>query len=287
MKIKGFNTSGDRRGLAFGVVVGLMIGAVLSSVACGGDDGVSSAAAEPTAAPTQELVSTPRPASTPAEERPWAFRGQRGITAAFPPADLALYRSLLPEPLDMPDEPLVVMSVVYYYDVTPPLVPYREGYVLLQCEHQGRTGWHVLTMPVDDETADAGGRAIGFPKYVADQIALEQQGDGWTGRVVREGRTVMEIAFAPAAGAQPVTATSAEGGDTVFNLAPSGEGWTVLEVVPAPSGPRTTVTTSGSATVRADPEEPWAGLVAGDGSPVWAAFEEMTGDWTLQATELP
>jgi hypothetical protein len=287
MNIEGFIPSGSRRGVAFGLVVALLIGAGLSSAACGGDDGVSSAAVEPTTAPTQELVSTPQPASTSAEERPWAFRGQRGITAAFPPADLALYRSLLPEPLDMPDEPLVVMSVVYYYDVTPPLVPYREGYVLLQCEHQGRTGWHVLTMPVDDETADAGGRAIGFPKYVADQITLEQQDGGWTGRVVRDGRTVLEIAFTPAAGAQPVTATRTEEGDTVFNVAPSGEGSTVLEVVPDPSGPRTTVTTSGSATVSADPEEPWAGLVAGEGAPVWAAFEEMTGDWTLQATELP
>jgi outer membrane biogenesis lipoprotein LolB len=52
---------------------------------------------EQTVAPTTQATST-----APAQERQWSFRGQRGITAAFTPTDLALYRSLLPKQFDMP-----------------------------------------------------------------------------------------------------------------------------------------------------------------------------------------
>ena len=47
------------------------------------------------------------------------------------------------------------------------------------------------------------------------------------------------------------------------------------------------MTTSGTAALKADAGEPWAGLLEGDGASVWAVFEEMTGDWVLGATELP
>ena len=136
------------------------------------------------------------------------------------PADLELYRSLLPEQFDMPDQPLVVVTVADYYDVTLPLVPYREGYVLLQCKYQGRTGWYTYTMPVDDKTANDGGRAIGFNKYVADEITLEEQDGIWTGRVVHGGRTVMEIVFT--ATGEPVTATG--GGRRGLSLQPPAAG---------------------------------------------------------------
>ena len=126
-----------------------------------------------TVEPTKTAAS---PTSTPAPERQWSFRGQRGITAAFVPTDLALYRSLLPAAFDMPESPLVAVAVVNYYDVTLPLTPYSEGYVVMQCRYQGRTGWYVFTMPVDDETANMGGRALGFPKYVADEIDLAETG---------------------------------------------------------------------------------------------------------------
>ncbi len=223
------------------------------------------------------------PAPTPQDRRPWSFQGQRDITAAFPPADLALYRSLLPESFDMPDQPLVAVIVADYYDVTLPLVPYREGYVALQCKYQGRTGWHVLTMPVDDETANVGGRSIGFPKYVADQITLEEQGGGWMGRVVSEGRTVMEVAFTAKGSAAPAT-----GGQSpvAFQLLPPGQGPTILEVDTVASGERRTVTTPGSATVSADAGEPWAGLLGPAGSAVWGSFDEVTGDWSLEPTQL-
>ena len=251
----------------------------LSLSGCGGEESESRATPEP----TMTAAPQPTPVPTPQDRRPWSFQGQRGITAAFAPADLGLYRSLLPESFDMPDQPLVAVSVVDYYDVTLPLKPYREGYVALQCKYQGRTGWHVVTMPVDDETSSAGGRSIGFPKYVADEITLEEQGGGWSGRVVHEGRTVMEIAFIPTGSAAPA---AEGGGSVVFQLLPPGEGPAVYEVNTVTSGERRTMTTPGSATVRADAGEPWSGLLGPEGGTVWASFEEVVGNWWLEPTQL-
>ena len=225
----------------------------------------------------------PTPVPTPQDRRPWSFQGQRAITAAFAPADVGLYRSLLPASLDMPDQPLVAVSVVDYYDVTLPLKPYREGYVALQCKYQGRTGWHVITMPVDDETSNVGGRSIGFPKYVADEISLEEQDSGWLGRVVSGGRTVMEVVFTAKGSAAPAP----EGESPVtFQLLPPGEGPAIFEVDTVASGERHTVTTPGSATVRADAGEPWAGLLGPADSVVWGSVDEVTGNWWLEPTQL-
>ena len=263
--------------------IALAVGVCLCLAGCGGDKEDSQPSAEPTMTQAPEAEATVLPASA-TPERPWAFRGTRLIRTAFPPADLELYRSLLPKQFDMPDEPLVVMTVAYYYDVTLPLVPYREGYVLLQCEYQGRTGWYTYTMPVDDETANTGGRAIGFNKYVADKITLEEQEGVWTGRVVHEGRTVMEITFHPEG--EPVEVTSAGEEVVLFNLLPPGEGPKVDEVNSVRSGDETTVTISGSATAKADAGEPWAGLLDPEGKTPWAVYQEITGDSVLKWQEL-
>jgi hypothetical protein len=266
----------------FFVGIALAVGICMSLAGCGGEDekDPASTSATATTAPTAE--ETLQPTATPQAERPWAFLGTRRLMTTLVPADLGLYRSLLPAQFDMPDQPLVVVTVADYYDVTLPLVPYREGYVLLQCKYQGRTGWYTYTMPVDDKTANDGGRAIGFNKYVADEITLEEQDGIWTGRVVHGARTVMEIVFT--ATGKPVTAT---GGDQVslFNLLPPGEGPKINEVRSAASGEETTATTSGSATVKADSGEPWAGLLNPGGSTLSAVLQEITGDSVLEWTE--
>jgi hypothetical protein len=284
MKERGFGRWVSRRRVLQVAGLVLAVSASLSLAGCGGEEEESQPAAEPTVTTAVRAEATPQLKTTPEERRPWSFLGQRGITTAFPPADVELYRALLPEQFDMPDQPLVAVSVVDYYDVTLPLVPYREGFVALQCKYQGRTGWHVLTMPVDDETSNAGGRALGFPKYVADEITLGEQEGGWTGRVVHEGRTVMEVTFA--AEGEPVTGASGGAGTDVFQLVPPGEGPAINEVKSVASGERTTVTTSGSASVRADAAEPWAGLLGPEGSTAWASFEEVTGYWWLEPTRL-
>jgi hypothetical protein len=254
----------------------LAVAASLTLTGCGDEEATKEAT--PTVAPTAQTI---QPSPAPTQTRQWSFRGQRGITVAFPPADLALYRSLIPAPFEMPDTPLVAVAVVYYYDVTLPLTPYNEGYVVLQCKYQGRTGWYVLTMPVDNETANAGGRSLGFPKYIADKIDLGETNGVWSGRVVYQGRSVMQVTFRPQAGSEPVTSSSSDPGAPVFLLVPPGEGPQVNEVNNDLVGERRTVTTSGSATVAADPGESWAGLLPAGGVAAWASLEEMTGDWIL------
>jgi len=199
------------------------------------------------------------------------------------PADLALYRSLLPAAFDMPEAPLVAISVVNYYDVTLPLTPYSEGYVVMQCRYQGRTGWYVLTMPVDDEVANAGGRYLGFPKYVADEIDLSDTEGAWSGRVAHQGRDVMRVEFTPQSGSMPVERSSSDPGLPIFLLVPPGEGPQVNEVNLELFGPRRTVTIVGSATIEADAAEAWAGLLPADGA-ASATLDETMGEWVLSGT---
>jgi acetoacetate decarboxylase len=253
------------------------------AAACGTEE----AATEATTPTVEQTKAAPELAasSTPAQERQWAFRGQRGITAAFAPADLDLYRSLLAAQFDMPESPLVAVSVVNYYNVTLPLTPYSEGYVVLQCRYQGRTGWYVLTMPVNDEIANAGGRALGFPKYVADEIDLEETEGVWNGSVIYQGRDVMRVTFTPDAGAEPVENSSADPGLPVFLLVPPAEGPQVNEVNTDIAGERRTVTTAGTITIEADPGEAWAGLLPEAGTAVWGSLDEMTGEWVLTGAQ--
>jgi hypothetical protein len=269
------------RGVLEVAICGIFVAAVLVLIACGDKETVEKST--PTAAPPQTAAAaSPAPKSTP--ERQWAFRGQRGITAAFVPGDLALYRSLLPAVFDMPETPLAAVAVVYYYDVTLPLTPYHEGYVVLQCRYQGRTGWYVLTMPVDDDVANAGGRALGFPKYVADQIDLDEAGGVWNGRVANQGRDVMRVTFTPQAGAKPAETTTTDAGLPVFLLVPPGKGPQVNEVDINLSGEQRKVITAGSATIEADPGEAWAGLLPPGGVAASATLDELTGEWVLSGT---
>ena len=110
-----------------------------------------------------EPAAPPAPlAPSPPQERPWGFRGQRGITAAFAPAHLALYRSLLPAAFDLPESPLVVVTVDQLPRRDAPLVPTARDTSCLPAA-MGRTGWFVVTMPVDDRTAMRAGAPSAFP----------------------------------------------------------------------------------------------------------------------------
>jgi hypothetical protein len=144
-----------------------------------------------------------------------------------------------------------------------------------------RTGWSVVTMPVDDATADAGGRAIGFPKYVAERIELGEAEGVWRGRVAHGGREIMALSFTPNADAGPVATSSSDPGLPCLLLLPPAQGPLVNQVDTQLFGPRRSVTTAGSATVQADPGEAWAGLLPAGGGPVPATLDEMTGDWIL------
>ena len=212
----------------------------------------------------------------------WSYHGQRGVAAVFQPADANIYRTLLPTAFEMPQQPRVLVAVVSYDDVTAPLVPYREGYVMLACVYQGEAGWYTLTMPVTDQTANDAGRAIGFPKYVADRIDLRDAGGGaWAGEVVHQEQSVLRVLFTPQAPGTPNPGT-VQPDAAAFTLVPPGEGPDVDEVGTTQHAALQVLVVSGAATVTSGASEPWAALLT-QGTPVSAQFAEVTGDWNLVA----
>jgi hypothetical protein len=155
------------------------------------------------------------------------FRKSRSVSVTVEPADLALYRELLPEVFAMPEHPLVTINVVDQLEVGPwPLTPYQLASVSLRCVYEGEEGWHPITMPETKWVAVWTGRTMGFPKYVADEIHLSPEGEGWLGEVRHAGELRLRLAFTPAANA-PVPrwkrARWSTGGPT-FNLRPPSRG---------------------------------------------------------------
>ncbi len=209
-------------------------------------------------------------------DQSWHFLGQHGITAVYQPADTTLYRQLLPAEFQMPDSPLVVISIVSYDSVTKPLVPYREGFAMLSCTHQGYPGLYTLTMPVTDKTANDAGISLGFPKYVADKIELTSTDGTWSGNVVHKGRSVMSMRFTPSG--TKSTLSRSNPGPTLVNLSSPGKGSTTVDVNVI--GQQNADTTSGTAEVSVDPGESWRGILEG-ATLVSAQLDEIEGNWTL------
>lgn len=239
-----------------GVAAGLMTTTVFG---CSGDGGGS----EPD-----------NPAASASQD--WTYHGQHGITAVFETANNTLYRQLLPAAFQMPDRLLVIVTVVSYDNVTQPMVPYLEGFVMLSCVHEGQESLYTVTMPVDEQTACDAGIYLGFPKYVADHIELADNAGSWSGRVIHQGRTVMQVDF-QAAGNTTSYSTSNPGLSCV-NPSSSVTGQDVIAV--NTTGTQFIQTTRGSATVTADPSEPWAPLL--DGAALIAArMDQISGDWIL------
>lgn len=207
-----------------------------------------------------------------------------GIYTAMEPADLELYRELLPDELDMPDQPVVALFIVDYVIVVPyPMGPYLEGAVALSCKYKGEDGWHVLTMPVTTKVACEGGRAIGFPKYVADEITLFKKGAGMMGEVRHEGvvRLSLEYTKGLSRELEDYEKEFMGGGvsrleDSVFQLAPPDEGPTLNRILLKPVVPANWESEQGMVNIHISPDDPWAGLVP-DGAVSPGLFQTFTG----------
>jgi uncharacterized protein (DUF362 family) len=204
------------------------------------------------------------------------YQGSSGITAVYQPSDSTLYRQLLPAAFSMPDSLQVIVSIVSYNNVTLPLVPYREGFVMLACEYLGQAGLYTLTMPVTDKTAEAAGISLGFPKYIADNIDLTSNNGSWSGNVVYQGQSVMQMTFSPQSGVS--TLNRSNPGPSFVNLLPAGVGPQILTV--GIIGQQLVNTTEGTVTITAGPGESWGGLLNG-ATLVGAQLDEITGNWNL------
>jgi hypothetical protein len=211
------------------------------------------------------------------------------VVTMVAPADIKLYRELLPRQFDLPDQPMVGIFVMDYLDTEPWMItptkflrPYLEASILLRCNYEDRTGWYSLTMPVTDEGARIGGRRLGFPKYIADSITLYQTATGWSGKVVRQGTSPICLEFTPAplsgmGKLNPVHEAFMQGeGDAElkgpFILLVPPEIGPRVKVIPISPPPRAIMETG---QVKITLAAPWNGLVP-DGTVSPGLFERFT-----------
>jgi hypothetical protein len=222
------------------------------------------------------------------------FHEFRGIYTMVEPVDLELYRSLLPAPLEMPDQPMVSLFVVDYTEVHPwPMTRYQEGAVFLRCKYKGQEGWHCKTMPVTKWVPNQGGRNLGFPKYITKAISLYPDGYNWKGEVKDKDHLKLSLEFSPGLTRElvPQEAALLEAGpgkalaDPVFLFVPPDKG-SVFQKVEMVNVIQPVWTASpGMVRITIGPDEPWAGLIApGMVSPGF--FAKFQGAANLVPTKL-
>lgn len=198
-----------------------------------------------------------------------AFYEFQGINIVVEPKNVDLYRSMLPKPLQMPERPMVVMFFVDYTSVGPwPFTPYLEAALALRCKYGNMEGWHVKTMPVTRQVANTGGRMMGFPKYIADEITLRQEGAAWKGEVRHRDKSVMSLQFRKgfARALAPWEKKLIESGafhfdEPIFQLVPPDKGPRLQRVMFEKIKPEQWKSETGTCRMVVDKDEPWAGLV--------------------------
>jgi hypothetical protein len=180
------------------------------------------------------------------------------LTAIFEPADRALYESLLPRQVSMPETPLVK---VVFVRVTP---RWHEAYISLLCEKNGTAGWHGITWPIDSWVPYKFGYLVGYPKYMIPLMKLEEQNGTFTGTASDDnGNLILSLGFM-----QEEADPAREYHIGTFTSTPS-----TLVLVPPAVGPKLnrihlwelipleTTYRTGMIRIRFNPASPWAGLL--------------------------
>jgi len=203
------------------------------------------------------------------------YREFIGIMAIAKPKDNSLYHSLLPEQLSMPEEASVLLFIADYLKVVPwpiRLVPwrmsrYQEGAVSLKVNYLGEDAWFCLTMPVSSWLSMAMGRyLLGFPKYIADEISLEETNGGWCGRVKHSGALKLQLEFESgisrdlAPWEQKILNNEAFFIDPFLLLYPAERGPKINKVWFDEYTPPRMSPELGMVRIRIDSKDPWAGL---------------------------
>ncbi len=207
------------------------------------------------------------------------YREYQGIKMIAEPKDTSLYRSLLPEQFSMPEQPSVFIFIADYLKVVPwpfkilpwSITRYQEGGIFLRSSYQGEECWFCLTLPISNWLAMAQGRYfLGFPKYVVDEISLEENDGNWHGWVKHKDKQKLSLKFVPgikrslAPWEKKILNNEAffEVGSHVLLPAERGPAinkvW-MEEVVPPKWSPEL-----GMVQVSINPDDPWADLIATD-----------------------
>lgn len=224
------------------------------------------------------------------------FRENQGIFTMVEPIDMALYRKLLPKEFSMPDHPTVALYAIDITQVVPwPMTPYKETAILLKSKYHDEEGWYVTNMAVTKWVPMKAGRYLGFPKYVADEITLQEQPNGWRGQTNHEGKNMMALSL-DYGGAQNISehqresllATLSSIGVTrpIQLLVPPGEGPTVQKVttdnvVP----PQWTAPRIGMVTITINSDDPVAGLFPAH-TVAPGFFSHFVGGMNMEAQKL-
>jgi len=226
------------------------------------------------------------------EPRRGMYRELEGLTTHFRPKDVALYRHLLPRQFAMPSQPIVTIFIADYVRVHSwPMTQYQEWSVLLKAECGGEAGWFSLTMPVTRWLPMVGGRYLGFPKYIADEITLVRSADACVAQAKYRNVTRLTLEFHSGVTRrlQPWEQELAENesffkGDS-FQLAPPGRGprakkISLRHVIPPKWSPE-----SGIVRVRVHPDEIWKGIVP-DETEFPGTYNHFVGAFNLIAERL-
>lgn len=226
------------------------------------------------------------------EPRGGMYREFEGLTTHLEPRDLSLYRKLLPEPFAIPSRPLVTIFVADYIRVVPwPSTRYQEWSVLLKSEWKGEEGWYSVTMPVTKWITMAGGRYLGFPKYIADEITLTRKGETRVATAKYKGLVQLALEFKPGATRQlaPWEKQLAENisffKGNVHLLVPPGRGPRAQKVILRHVTEPKWSPEHGMIRVRVDPSESWARLIPNEG-PFSGTYNHFIGGANIVAVRL-
>ena len=227
------------------------------------------------------------------ESRGGMFREFEGLTTHFKPRDVDLYRKLLPPQFGVPSQPIVTIFVADYLRVHPrPLVRYQEWSVLLKVERGDDSGYFSLTMPVTRWLPMVGGRHLGFPKYVIDEISLSTGPDG---RVARARyRNLMQLTLEFRAGAtrrlesweQELAENESFFKGNNLQLVPPGRGPRATKIMLHHVIPPKWSPEPGMVRVRVNPGETWGGVVP-DEAVFPGTYNHFRGGFNLVAVPLP
>lgn len=114
----------------------------------------------------------------------YQYNENEGIFIFYETEDEDLYRELLPDEFDMPDELIVHLFVMDFYDIDSDAEPYKEMSISLLAKLDGEDIWHCIYMPVtSEESMIAGQIGLGLPKTIGDIEFIRDNG-AYTGTIL-------------------------------------------------------------------------------------------------------
>ncbi len=206
------------------------------------------------------------------EQKGGMLREFEALMTYFEPKDIPFYRNLLPAPFALPLQPVVIVFVANYLQVATWGVThfqYQEWYVVLKSRWNGEESWYPVTMPVSNWLPTVGGRYLGFPKYVADQIALTRGGETRLATARYKGVEQLHMEYCPGL-TRPLAPWEKElvenelffKGNFHFHvLVPPGRGPRAQKVTFRHAIESKWTLDPGMIRLRAHPNESWAGLI--------------------------